>query len=552
MKKICTLLTIGMVLLGAGAKAQAPNWAWAKKAGGSGNDVSNGVCVDASGNSYVTGYFVSSSISFGTTTLSNGGGLDYFLTKYDVAGNVLWAKGATGVSNDAGVKISLDASGNVYVMGNTNSHTLTFGTITLTLHGYDDTFIVKYDTNGNVLWAKIAGGTGNDIGQGLSVDGSGNAYICGYFASSSMSFGSITITNAGGNDVFLAKYDPSGNVLWAKSVGGTGDDSANGVGTDASGNVFITGSFLSSSISFGTTSFTNGGGIDMFTAKYDGSGNVLWAKSATGVSNDVGYDIKADASGNAIVIGTFNSSSLTFGSFPLTLKGYDDIFLVKYDPSGTVLWAKSAGGTGNDIGVSVAVDQIGNAYLTGYFASPSLSFGSTVLTNSASTYAMYVAEYDPLGTVIWAKGSVSTGDDRGNCIAVDANGNSCVAGSFTTSSLAFGTTNLANAGGTDMYVAKLYSNNLGIQEGSKSSVTMLVYPNPSNGVFELLVKGLPDSFSGARLAIVDMLGREVYSSLLDMQNASQALDLSGQTNGMYYVIVSNHNEQYRTKVLLNK
>ncbi|HEV7231808.1 MAG TPA: SBBP repeat-containing protein [Bacteroidia bacterium] len=554
MKKIFTLLTIGLALMSAGANAQAPNWSWAKNAGGSGNDISNGVCVDASGNTYVTGNFTSSSITFGSTTLSNtaAGGLDYFLVKYDASGNVLWAKGASGVSNDGGSKVAVDANGNVYVSGNTNSNTLTFGSTTLALHGYDDTFIVKYDASGNVLWAKIAGGSANDIGLGISLDGSGNAYICGYFASSTMSFGTTSITNAGGNDIFVAKYDASGNVVWAKRVGGTGDDSANGVDVDASGNVFITGTFLSSSISFGTTTLSNGGGIDMFTAKLDASGTAVWAKSATGVSNDVANGVKMDPSGNAIVIGTFNSSTLTFGSFPLTLKSYDDIFLVKYDPSGTVLWAKSAGGTANDIGASVTVDHYGNSYLTGYFASTSMTMGTTVLTNSASTYAMYVAEYDPSGTEIWAKSTPSTGDDRGNSIAVDILGNSYITGSFTTASLAFGSSTLTNAGGSDMYVAKLLTNTLGIHEADKSSVTMTVYPNPSTGVFALQLKGLPNSFSEAHISVVDMLGREVYSSLLNMQNTSHVVDLSGQTNGLYFVIVGNNNEQFSTRVFLNK
>ena len=299
------------------------------------------------------------------------------------------AKSAGGTGQDKATSVTVDASGNTYVAGYFQSNTITFGSFTLTnAGGYDDIFLVKYDANGNVLWAKSAGGTADDDATSIAVDASGNTYVAGTFESSSITFGSITLTNGHTwyGDIFVAKYDTNGNVLWAKSAGGTDYDIANSVAVDASGNTYLTGMFCSSSITFGSTTLTNANGIhqtpDLFLAKYDAGGNVLWAKSVGGTGYECAYSVAINASGNPYVAGYFNSSTLSFGSTTLTNAGNPDIFLAKYDAGGNVLWAKSAGGTGTDIATSVAVDNSGNPYVVGYFTDSTFTFGSTTLTNA--------------------------------------------------------------------------------------------------------------------------------------------------------------------------
>ena len=379
-------------------RAQAPSWQWAKSAGGTFDDVGHSISTDASGNVLVTGFFQSPSITLGTTTLTNAGVnyIDIFVVKYDASGNVFWAKSAGGTSSDWGAGISTDASGNVLVTGYFGSPSITFGTTTLTNAGTNDMFIVKYDASGNVLWAKSEGGTSYDYGYGISTDASGNVLVTGYFGSPSITFGTTTLTNAGDADIFIVKYDASGNVLWAKSVGGTSAEDGFSISTDASENVLVTGYFASASITFGTTTLTNAGFSDIFVVKYDASGNVLWAKSAGGTSNDNGAGISTDASGEVLVTGYFGSSSITFGTTTLTNAGFSDIFVVKYDASGNVLWAKSAGGTFYDPGVGISTDPSGNVLVTGFFESPSITFGTTTLTNvSAVGYSdIFVAKLD--------------------------------------------------------------------------------------------------------------------------------------------------------------
>jgi hypothetical protein len=225
MKKSILLFAVisSLCFLSTISYAQTPNWTWAKTAGGTSDDYSFSVAMDASGNTYVAGTFVSSTITFGTYTLTNAGICDMFVAKYDANGNVLWAKSEGGTAADEALSVAVDASGNIYMAGYFESPTITFGSYTLinttTGSNLGDISLTKYDANGNVLWAKSAGGTQGDIAYSIAVDASGNTYMTGYFYSPILTIGSYTLTNAGIDDAFLAKYDANGNVLWAESAG---------------------------------------------------------------------------------------------------------------------------------------------------------------------------------------------------------------------------------------------------------------------------------------------------------------------------------------------
>ena len=441
------------------AHAQTPNWQWAKSAGGTDWEEAYDIAVDGSGNSYVTGFFRSNTITFGTITLSKITPVsvwdDVFIVKYDPLGNVLWAKNAGSSEGAHGRSIAVDGSGNCYVTGYYGS-SISFGSTTLTSAGMADIFVVKYDPSGNVIWAKSFGGLGADQGMSIAVDGVGNSYVTGHFISSSSSFGSITLTNAGGtnkNDAFVVKLDISGSVLWAKSAGGTDHEFGRDITVDGNGNSYVTGEFVSSTSSFGSTNLTNAGGTDVFLAKYNASGNLLWAKSAGGTGSDRGTGIGVDGSGNSYISGWF-SGVVSFGSTILTSAGGADVFVAKYDPSGNEIWAKCAGGTGSDFASGIAVEGNGNSYITGNFGSSSISFGSATLNITGGT-DVFVAKYDPSGNVFWATSSGGTGGETGNGIAANGNGNCYVTGSFNNGSINFGSLTLASAGNRDVFVAKL-------------------------------------------------------------------------------------------------
>jgi len=202
--------------------------------------------------------------------------------KFDSSFNLLWVKGSSQSStggiilntldvNRNGLNISTDTFGNVYAFGSYGL-SVSFGTITLNTVGNDiDAFIVKYDSSGNVLWAKSVGGAENDYGNDITSDASGKIYITGNYSSNTFILGEDTLNNTGGIDIFIAKYDTSGNPIWAMGInGGIYYNQSNTISTDVYGNLYIAGYFGSSSLTFGSDSIVNSGGsTSMFIAKLD-------------------------------------------------------------------------------------------------------------------------------------------------------------------------------------------------------------------------------------------------------------------------------------------
>jgi hypothetical protein len=537
------------------ANAQSPSFLWAKSAGGTQfyYDDGNSVSTDASGNVYVTGYFQSPTITFGTTTLTNTGGFDFFITKYDAGGNVLWAKSAIGVGqkDDIGQSISIDANGNVYVIGLFYSSSITFGTITLTNSGIntDDIFVVKYNSNGNVLWAKREGGTYYDEGKSISTDANGNVLITGNFSSSTLSLGTTTLTSGGmfSWNFFVVKYDSNGNTLWAKGAGGTLGELANSISADVNGNVFVIGIFSSPSLSLGTTTLTNSGLSDIFVVKYDINGNVLWAKGAGGTDDDLAYSVSTDANGNVFMSGSFKSQTISFGTTTLTNVNVGSYFVTKYDTNGNMLWAKSAGGTNYDAGYGTSADGNGNVYVTGCFYSSSLSFGLTTLTNAntgLNESDMFVVKYDANGNVLWAKSQGGIDQDVGHALSVNASGDIFVTGHFHNYPIAFGSTTLTTVGGS-IFVAKLGVMATGINSSSNNSI-INIFPNPCSSSTTLQVNV---NLEDAMLVVYNSLG-QVVKEVKNISSKNVTLSLDNLSSGTYLVRLTKENAIYTNKLVI--
>jgi hypothetical protein len=323
---------------------------WAKSVGGNGYDCSYSIAVDGSGNVYATGSFIGTG-DFdpgpGTHYLTSNGGGDPFLMKLAPTGDLLWAKSVGGSSNDNGISIAVDGSGNVYVTGNF-SGTADFdpgsGTHYLTSNGSSDPFLMKLSPTGDLLWVKSVGGSSSDYGNSIAVDGSGIVYVKGSFTGT-VDFdpgpGTHYLTSAGIHDPFLMKLSPTGDLLWAKSVGSSGGAVAGldrSIAVDGSGNVYATGAFKGTG-DFdpgpGTHYLTSNGGGDPFLMKLSPTGDLLWAKSVGGSSDDNGRSIAVDGSGNVYATGHFKGTG-DFdpgpGTHSLTSNGNFDILLMKLSP----------------------------------------------------------------------------------------------------------------------------------------------------------------------------------------------------------------------------
>ncbi len=531
-KKGLLLIILAFTSMNSILFAQVSGWQWVKSAGGSAYDIATSVKTDALGNCYVTGYFESPTLYFGTDSLKSAGGYDIFIAKYDINGNLLWVKSAGGKSLDQSNSIAVDASGNIYVAGYFQSDTINFDSITLINNGTYNLFLAKYDNNGKVIWAKSAGGSSKDYASAVAVDASGNVLLAGYYSSATVSFGNNILMNAGYLDIFLTKYDSTGNVLWAKSEGGTNDDYATSLTVDASGNTYLAGYFYSTTINFGSTILQNEAGNNVFVSKYDFQGNVLWAKSANETDMGQASSVAVDTAGNAYLAGYYSSSTVSFDNITLTNtdNGFNDIFLVKYDASGNALWAENAGGVDNDQVNSVVADVSGNAYITGDFNSPTITFGSTTLTNNGN-YNIFLTKYNTNGNMIWAKSLGGKKSDEANSIALDASGNIFVTGDFLSDTLCIGSDTLVNKGATDIFIAKAGSNT-GINEINKS-IDISVFPNPTINHITVEVMNFQNTINN--LFIYDVIGNLILEKTAHNNIAS--IDVSSFPRGLYMLEV---------------
>ena len=265
--------------------------------------------------------------------VGGGSNSDVFVAKYDSLGNALWAVSAQGNNNDNGNSISVDSLGNIYVTGFFSSSNVNFNGTNISSMGGDDIFIAKYNSTGIIQWVKRFGSSSSESGNSIKVDAAGNIYSCGAFWGPTTTFGNFTINNPGTQQEasYIVKLDSIGNVIWARSVADNGDVGLreNTICTDYACNLYVGGSFLDT-VTIGNTTLIGKNG-DIFVAKYDSSGNSLWVKTAKGVSLDYVGGVVVDRKNNLYVGGFYKSDTLTFRNAPLVnpYSNSEDMFLAK-------------------------------------------------------------------------------------------------------------------------------------------------------------------------------------------------------------------------------
>lgn len=371
-------------------------WATRSMSFNTNSDLQRGCAIDldANGNVYVVGEYTES-IDLGSQTLYSSGLIDVFITKLDNSGNYQWARRLTGTSQERANAIVVDASGNSYVAGyfyGTTNFNSEFGgpfNLTASASGQDG-YICKYDASGMFVWAKAMG----EEVRSLTLDSNGDLLVTGHFVGTEdfdPNAGVFNLTSQGVADAFICKLSAAGNLIWAKQVGGTNTQEGYGITVDANNNIYTTGQFL------GTTDFdpgvanfdlTSAGGSDIFVLKLDASGNFGWAKRMGGTEPDNGQIIAINGNGEVIVNGHFKST-VDFdpgtGTFNLTNlhPGNSSLgFIVALDASGNFIWAKN---TQLPYLHAMAVDNSDNIYTAGAFEGTiDFNFGPGVSNLSAT------------------------------------------------------------------------------------------------------------------------------------------------------------------------
>jgi hypothetical protein len=431
---------------------RAGDFVFASTAGGAGKDKATDVAVDSAGNCYVVGVY-NGAIDFDpsstrTVTLPNTASDDAFVAKYSPAGALFWAIAFSGGGTQEAQSVAIDANGDLLVTG-WYSSTVDFNpspaaSFTLMSKGDEDGFVAKLSSAGLFLWAKSFGGSGREGGLSAAVDAARNVYVQGMFSASGdydPGVGTFQLTSAGSYDVSLLKLDPSGNFVFAKRFGGTGEDMGNGLATDPSGNILSLGSF-SGTLDFdpnaGAANLSAAGGSDVFVSKLTSGGSYVWAKRLGGTVDDTGGDIAFDSAGNIYATGSFSGTAdfdpSGSSTYTRTSKGSSDAFIVKLSSSGSLGWAKILGGSSADKGNGIAVDSTG-VFVTGKFAGSSVDFNPSTsstyyLSSSGGSTDIFAMKLGLDGAFKWARRvGGSTSLDEGEGIAVRS-GSVWIAGGF--------------------------------------------------------------------------------------------------------------------------
>lgn len=358
-----------------------------------------------------------------------------------------WVTNSGGAGVDIGYAISVDLAGNSYVTGSFEG-TATFGSTVLTSRG-TDIFVAKYGVDGALLWARQAGGTNADAGFGIAADRAGNCYVAGYFTGQADVSGT-NLTTSGTYDLFLAKYNTAGNLLWATTTGHSSALYASGIALGANDDVYVTGAFFLNA-EFDGTPFENSDTSDGFIAKFNTNGELQWASQFGGEGNDAATAVAVSSSNRICVTGYFEGEGFFSDDESLFSIGDRDMFVAQFDSDGNTLWTQQAGALQTTQGASVAFDANGNAWVAGFYDGLAV-FGTNTLSN-VGFFDSFVAKYDNLGNLLWVRNSDKSSTVNAAGVATDADGNGYVVGSFS-GSASFGGLTPTNGNASQILIAK--------------------------------------------------------------------------------------------------
>lgn len=424
---------------------------WAKTLGSKGEDAVAGVSVDAAGHALVAGYF-SQQLDTGAAPLDSAGDRDGFVVHLDASGGVVWATRLGGVGFDAAGGAVFGGDGAAFVAG-VFSGEVTLGPDLLTSKGGTDMFVARLDATGAVVWARRVGGADDDIARSLAVMADGSLAVVG-IAKGEVDAGGKTLA-CEGEDAVLLVVDPAGTLVDARRFGGPGSDGFQAVAVGPDGDLWLSGLYGQGvDVGTGPLPWAEGDGNNGWVLRAKPTGQVVWAKGFGGPGTDAVTSVAVAPSGESVITVAFEGMSLDLGQGPQPSAGFFDMGVARLAPDGAVLWGRVLGTPGADGAFGCALTPSGDAYVVGAF-SQSIDLGGATVEGSGFVSSL-IWRLDPTGKTVWARELGPTGINNYGLfqsVAVGADGAATAVGRLD-GSFDFGTGEIAGKGGGDVFVVR--------------------------------------------------------------------------------------------------
>ncbi|MCD4747075.1 MAG: T9SS type A sorting domain-containing protein [Bacteroidales bacterium] len=509
---------------------------------------------DQNGNLYCAGEFINNA-TFGDTTITTpNNNANIFFVKFDSGGNCLWVKNIGSTLYETCFEVATDSNDDVYITGLFDG-TVSFGEFELTTAGLYDIFLAKYNPAGECLWAVQAGGESFfDHALTLDFDSEDNVYITGCFENTA-TFGDTVVSSgvpSGGNpnvewgaETFVAKYTTDGDFVWVKYIPGTHHiNRGHSIAITSNDNIFVSGKF-EGDLYFENDTISSFGAFDVFHFMLDSDGNTLWVNNAGSTMDDkpTPSGIAIDENNNIYVTGFFEDVA-DFNGTQITSNGGWDIYLVKYDPEGNLVWAKNEGGNENERAYGIAINE-NKMFISGFMYGNSVYNNEVTLTSNGER-DVFIACYNTDGGFYWADHHGGPGNDWAFQITSDNLDGYYITG-FHNDEAIFGDTTLNAGTYQNIFIAKFTdtTNITGQKEILSFNDNLLVYPNPSDGLFGISVKyPVNEDFN---IRVFDLTGKLVFSVKGLVENK---VDLRHLETGVYFMQASDKENKCCKKIII--
>lgn len=504
--------------------SQQPAFEWVSQCGNPPNttDTKTVLASGPEGQFYLAGEFLDTT-QFGEKMLISSGGTDIFLATFTSGGIPLWANKIGAADYDYVQKVITDASGNLIMTGYFYGDTQ-IGPDHYTSYGSQDIFIAMFSQEGAFLWSRRAGGQSADYVTGLAIDAAQNIVITGYYYNS-LNFGDTSLISSGSSDIFTAKFNPGGDLLWTNSAGGSSSDQSRSVSCDTEDNILISGSFYYD-ITLGDTTLSTLNPVGVVIARYLPNGQLDRAIQLDGTYLSAENYIIADQDGGFYLAGNF-SESIHFGCHTFEAGEFNqDIYLAKYGNACENLWARQAYSASSDQVTGINIDLNNNVYITGHYLD-TIQFEQITLlyTLCCGSREIFIVKYTPSGGVQWGQ-QISGARASIQSATLNSQDKLLLSGLFT-EEVTFGALTLSNFDGFHNYITVLQTEVVNSIADPQENNSLKVFPNPAKDRIHIINPGQTDAHN---YIIYSSTGSQVTSGTLGYK---ESIDVSQLPAGQY-------------------